>query len=90
MKYHRLVFLKKRFVFFENILEYDSNIVQEEVDNFTSIDTRDWSISSSLDLRMDWSKAKLGWGQESSLFLGNETYTRHKELDLVSKFNKRN
>jgi hypothetical protein len=71
-------------VLFYNVLEYDTNIVQEEVESFTSTDTKDWVIFSSLDLSMDWSKAKLGWGHESSFSFGNETYTRYKELDLIS------
>ena len=69
---------------FFNVLEYDTNIVQEEVENFTSTETEDWGIFSSLDVKMDWSKVKLGWGHESSFLFGNETYMHHKELDLIS------
>jgi hypothetical protein len=70
---------------FQNELRYDSNVVLEEVDNFSPTDTRDWVISNGLHLEKEWSWRLGSIVPNTSYHVRHDKYTRHEDLDLLSQ-----
>lgn len=65
-------------------LEYDTNIIQEEVDNFTQSQTKDWGLLFLFHLKKDWLLREKGFKTSSFFDVSNDSYIRHEELDLVT------
>jgi|SaaInlStandDraft_1057018.scaffolds.fasta_scaffold06907_3 hypothetical protein len=64
-------------------LEYDSNVVREEVDSFVDSDSRDWKLSLDGSWSQLWKLKSWGWNNRTHYEIHNENHTRHSEQDVI-------
>ena len=64
-------------------LEFDSNVVREEVDAFVDTDTRDWKLSLDGIWNQQWGWKPLGWDSHTQYHFHNESHTRYNVQDVI-------
>ena len=76
---------RKLMILWQNEWRYDSNAILEEVDNYSPTNSRDWVLSNSLHVEKEWLWHLGSVVPSTSYHIGNDKYTSHRELDLLSQ-----
>lgn len=64
-------------------LEYDSNVVREEIDAFDDSQAKDWKLSLTGKWVQKWKLDSWGWSNTTKYSFHNENHTKHSELDVI-------